>query len=277
MGMNAEFRIATREPASCFDVWAGVDDENYLAAITACLMSLASTAPERGYPQGFGAGGDTPDQGLACAVPIIDGKDMRILTARGVIEYSPELPDATRRVRHFALHLFPSSGAGPVSTDETGAMRRGVLADVSPTLEAVEAARPAEGVRAERIAVRRTSLTRACHAGDLDQCDALGDFEWEHGDPIAGQESWDKACERGRLMSCLYSARFSPLPDTYPAQRAKERCRDGEARSCQQLDAMLASWRVEVEQMRASGGRQIVRVRGQLAPPSEAPPSAGAR
>jgi hypothetical protein len=269
-GMTAERPVVSGEPASCFDVWAGNADESYLEALSACVMSLAS--PQRGYPQWFSAGGGAPDSGLACGVAVLDGRDMRLVTPRGIVEYLPDLPDAKGRARRYVMYLYPSSGGGgALSIDQTGAIRRGLFPGVEPTLEAIEAARPAEKLRAERIAVRRESLTRECRAGDLDGCDALGDFEWEHGEPIAAQAWWDNACERGRLMSCLFSSRYSPQLETYPAQSAKERCQGGEAHYCQQLETMLASQRAEIEAMRAKGGRPIARVRGDLAPPSGGP------
>lgn len=268
-GLSAERPIVSGEPASCFDVWAGEDDESYLAALSACLMSLAS--PRRGYPQWFSSDGDTPDTGLACGMPFLDGKDMRVVTPRGIVEYLPELPDSKGRVRRYEMYLYPKSPAeGALSIDQSGVIRRGLFPGVAPTLEAIEASRPAETVRAERIAVRRDALTRECRAGDLDVCDALGDFDWEHGEPTAAQAWWDHACERGRLTSCLFSSRYSPQLDTYPAQAAKERCQDGEARHCEQLERMLASQRTEIEAMRAKGGRPIARLHGDLAPPSGA-------
>jgi hypothetical protein len=230
-------------------------------------MSLAS--PQRGYPQSFSAGGDVPDSGLACGVPVLGGSHMRIVTPRGIVEYLPDLPDAKGRVQRYVMYLYPSSGAGgALSIDQAGAIRRGLFPGVAPTLEAIEAARPAETVKGERIAARRESLTRECRAGALDVCDALGDFEWEHGEPIAAQAWWDHACERGRLMSCLFSSRYSPQLETHPAQSAKERCQGGEAHYCEQLETMLASQRAEIEAMRAKGGRPIARVRGNLVPPS---------
>ena len=204
-------------------------------------------------------------------MPFLDGKDMRVVTPRGIVEYLPELPDAKGRARRYVMYVYPNPGAGgALSIDQAGAIRRGLFPGVAPTLEAIEAARPAEEVRAARIATRRDSLTRECRAGDLDVCDALGDFEWEHGEPIAAQEWWDHACERGRLMSCLFSSRYSPQLDTYSAQNAKERCQSGEAHYCEQLETMLASQRAEIEVMRAKGGRPIARVRGDLAPQSGA-------
>ena len=271
-GLSAERPIVSGEPASCFDVWADDDDESYLEALTACVMSLASSTPQRGYPQWFFAGGDTPDSGLACGLPFLGGKDMRVVTPRGIVEYLPELPDAKGRVRRYVMVLYPNSDAGgALSIDQTGAIRRGLFPGVAPTLEAIEAARPAERVRAERIAARRESLTRECRAGDLDVCDSLGHFEWEHREPIAAQAWWDHTCERGRLMSCLFSSRYSPQLDTYPAQNAKERCQGGEAHYCEQLETMLASQRAEIEALRAKGGRPIARVRGGLVPPSGTP------
>ena len=201
-------------------------------------MSVASLAPQRGYPQGFVLGGDVPDTGLACGMPMREGAGGRIATARGIIEYLPELPDASGRASRYVIHLFPRSAAGgALAIDQAGTIREGLFPGVAPTLEAIQ-------------------------AGNLDVCDALADFECDHSEPRAAQRWWDHACERGRLMSCMFSSRYSPRVDTFEAQRDKERCKSGEPRYCERLQ------RAEIEAMRKSGGRQVSYGPGEMTPPA---------
>jgi hypothetical protein len=257
-GGTGERRTVYGEPPNCFDVWARDDDKSYLEALSACVMSVASLAPQRGYPQGFFLGGDVPDTGLACGMPMREGANGRIATPRGIFEYLPELPDANGRASRYVIHLFPRSAAGgALAIDQAGTIREGLFPGVAPTLEAIQAARPAEQVKAGLIAARRATLTRDCEAGNLDVCDALADFEWDHSEPRAAQRWWDHACERGRLMSCMFSSRYSPRVDTFAAQRDKERCKGGEPRYCERLQREFEAQRAEIEAMRKSGGRQI--------------------
>jgi hypothetical protein len=257
-GATGERLAMHREPPSCFDVWARDDDRSYLEALSACVMSVASLAPQRGYPQWFSHGGDVPDTGLACGMPMNEGAGRRIVTPRGIVEYLPELPDAGGRVNRYVIHFYPRAGAGgALAIDQTGTIRAGLFPGVAPTLEAIEASRPAEQVKADRVAARRETLMRDCQAGDLDICDALADFEWDISEPRAAQRWWDYACERGRLMSCMFSSRYSPQLDTHGAQRDKERCKGGEQRYCERLQREFEAQRAEIEALRKSGGRQV--------------------
>lgn len=268
-GAAGERRITHGELPNCFDVWARDDDKSYLEALSACVMSVASLAPQRGYPEWLFQGGDVPDTGLACGMPMREGANGRIVTPRGVFEYLPELPDASGRANNYVMYLYPRSQAGgALAIDQAGTIREGLFPGVAPTLEAIEASRPAEQVKAERVAVRRGSLSRDCEAGNLDMCDALADFEWDHSQPRAAQRWWDHACERGRLMSCMFSARYSPRVDTYGAQRDKERCKGGEQGYCERLQREFEAQRAEIEAMRRSGGRQISYGTGELTPPA---------
>lgn len=268
-GATGEHRLVHGEPPSCFDAWAREDDKSYLEALSACAMSVASAAPQRGYPQWLFQGGEVPDTGLACGLQPWEGAGGRIVTPRGIFEYLPEFPDANGRVRRYVIHLYPrSGGAGALAIDQTGTIREGLFPGVAPTLEAIEASRPAEQVKAERVAARRASLTRDCEAGNLDVCDALADFEWDNGEPRAAQRWWDHACELGRLMSCMFSWRYSASLDTYVAQRNKERCKAGEQRYCERLSRDLEAQRAEIEKLRASGGRQVSYGPAVLAPPT---------
>jgi hypothetical protein len=268
-GATGERRTAHGEPPNCFDVWARDDDKSYLEALSACVMSVASLAPQRGYPQWLFQGGEVPDTGLACGMPMREGAGRRVVTPRGIVEYLPELPDANGRADRYVIHLYPRSGAGgALAIDQTGTIRDGLFPGVASTLEAIEASRPAEQVKAERVAGRRASLTRDCEAGNLDACDALADFEWDNGEPRAAQRWWDHACERGRLMSCMFSSRYSPRLDTHEAQRNKERCKAGEQRYCERLQRDLEAQRVEIEAMRRSGGRQVSHGPAEMTQPS---------
>jgi hypothetical protein len=269
-GATGERGTRHGELPNCFDVWARDDDRSYLEALSACVMSVASLAPQRGYPQWFFQGGDVPDTGLACGLPTNEGAGGRIVTPRGIVEYLPELPDAGGRVNRYVIHLYPRSAAGgALAIDQTGTIRAGLFPGVVPTLEAIEASRPAGQVKADRVAVRRETLTRDCQAGNLDICDALADFEWDNSAPRAAQRWWDHACERGRLMSCMFSSRYSPQLDTYGAQRDKERCKGGEQRYCERLQREFEAQRAEIEAMRRSGGRQISYGAAEVTKPAE--------
>jgi hypothetical protein len=271
-GAAGERRTTHGEPPNCFDAWARDDDKSYLEALSACVMSVASLAPQRGYPQWLFQGGDVPDTGLACGLAARDGAGGRIVTPRGIVEYLPELPDANGRMNGYAIHLYPRSGTGgALAIDQTGTIREGLFPSVAPTLEAIEASRPAEQVKAERVAARRNSLTRECEAGNLDTCDALADFEWDQSEPRAAQRWWDYACERGRLMSCMFSSRYSAALDTHEAHRNKERCKGGEQRYCERLSRDLEAQRVEIEAMRKRGGRQISYGPAQITQPAGKP------
>jgi hypothetical protein len=203
-------------------------------------------------------------------LPTNEGAGGRIVTPRGIVEYLPELPDAGGRVNRYVIHLYPRSAAGgALAIDQTGTIRAGLFPGVVPTLEAIEASRPAGQVKADRVAVRRETLTRDCQAGNLDICDALADFEWDNSAPRAAQRWWDHACERGRLMSCMFSSRYSPQLDTYGAQRDKERCKGGEQRYCERLQREFEAQRAEIEAMRRSGGRQISYGAAEVTKPAE--------
>lgn len=271
-GAASERRTVPRTEPNCFETWAGGSDRDYLQALSACVMSIASLSPQRGYPQWLAWRGEEADRALTCGFAVLGGANGRIVTARGVFEYRPELPDAQGRTSRYVIYFFPSSAAGgALSIDETGTIREGLFPGVAPTLESIEAALPYERIKAERIAARRATLTRECQGGDLDVCDALGDFELEHHEPLAAQDWWERACERGRLLSCLFTGRYSPQLDTFAAHNAKERCVRGEPRYCEQLREMVDSQRAEIEKLRASGGRPSARVRGSLAPPTGRP------
>lgn len=259
-GATGERPVVHGEPPSCFDAWARDDDKSFLEALSGCVMSVASLAPQRGYPPSLFHGGEVPDTGLACGTSLREGVGAggRVATPRGIVEYLPELPDANGRVNSYAIHLYSHSGAGgALAIDQAGTIREGLFPGVAPTREAIEASRPAEQVKAERVAARRASLTRDCEAGNLDVCDALADFEWDNSEPRAAQRWWDHACERGRLMSCMFSSRYSASLDTHEAHRNKERCKAGEQRYCERLERDLDAQRAQIEALRRSGGRQI--------------------
>jgi TPR repeat protein len=96
----------------------------------------------------------------------------------------------------------------------------------------------------------------ACESGALSVCEDLGDLEWNNSQPDSARRWWDRACERGRLQSCLFGRRFSPTTSATEAQTYKERCVQGEARACTQLADLVSRLTPAIEELRRQGGRQ---------------------
>jgi hypothetical protein len=253
--------------SSCFLAWAGDDDASYLQAFSACLMSGAALDSGRGYPPYPFVGDDLAG---ACDVGEARGAPGgRLVTRRGVLEYLPAFRDGRGRVTAYTTLLFSArSGSGAIGIDQRGNLQEGLHPNVAATLEAVEAARPAEAIKAERLALRRAQWSQACESGDLEICESLGDFEWEVSEPEQARRWWDYACERGRLQSCLLGSRYNPLMDPQQGRADKERCLNGEEHYCQRLAELVVLLRPRIEELRARGGMPSVTVRGNLTPPN---------
>lgn len=259
--------ISGDSKSSCFSAWAGDDDASFLQAFAGCLMNSAALSPGRGYPKYLFVGDDPAG---ACDMGQVRGaRGGRLVTPRGVLEYLPALRDGHGRITSYTVLLFGNrSGSGALSIDQSGRIQAGLYPQVASTLEAVEAARPAETVKAEQLAVRRSLWAQACQSGDLETCESLGDFEWEMSQPEQARLWWDQACERGRLQSCLLGSRYNPV-DPGAGRANKERCLEGEEASCRALAELVVTMRPRIEALRASGGMPSATVRGNLAPPSK--------
>lgn len=239
--------------ASCFAAWAGNDDKRYLNALAACALSAAALRPGHGYPsalyiQGYHSG--------ACDFkPLEVAQNGRARTERGVIEYRPE-PEVGGVIRGYKLVLFPLDGGAPLEMDHVGRVQALPLPAVAPTLDAIEAARPAQALKEEGLEARRREMKVTCESGQLSICEDLGDFEWNNNQPEEARHWWEHACERGRLQSCLLSSRYNPNPSSSEALSSKERCAQGEARYCEKLAELVRLMTPEIEELRRQGGRQ---------------------
>lgn len=238
---------------SCFKAWAGNDDKRYLNALAGCLMSGVALRRGRGYPptlfiqQGSHAG--------ACDFQVLEAADGRVRTERGVVEYRPE-PEVGGIIAGYRLVLYPQGGGMALEMDHRGQVRELQPISAAPTLESLETALPAEEVKIRDIAVQRRKLFAACEAGDLAVCEDLGDFEWNNDQPNDARRWWDRACEGGRLQSCLLSSRYNPTTDSSEARSYKERCVQGEAHYCEKLVELVRLLTPRIEELRKRGSMQ---------------------
>jgi hypothetical protein len=261
IGIDTEGNLTALEapawkPArSCFAAWAGNDEKRYLNALAGCLMSAAALRPGHGYPRTlFDAQGH--HAGACDFKPLEVEPTGRARTERGVIEYRPE-PEVGGVIRGYRLALFPQSGGAPLEMDQLGRVQALQLADVAPTLAAVESARPAEALKQEALNARRVELMAACQSGNLAVCEDLGELEYTNDRPMEADRWWDLACEKGRLQTCLLSARYNPTTDPTSARSDKERCVQGEPRYCQRLEEEARALEARIEELRRRGGFQI--------------------
>lgn len=245
---------AWKPVASCFAAWAGNDDKRYLNALAGCAMSAAALRPGRGYaPNIFGIHGY--HSGACDFKPLEIVPTGRARTERGVIEYQPE-PEVGGVIRGYKLVLFPQAGGAPLEIDHLGRVQTLAIPSVAPTVDAIESARPARGLKEAGLDAKRRDLKITCESGQLSVCEDLGDFEWNNSRPDEARRWWEHACERGRLQSCLLSSRYSPNPSSSEARSNKDRCLDGDARYCEKLAELARQLTPEIEVLRRQGGRQ---------------------
>jgi hypothetical protein len=105
---------------------------------------------------------------------------------------------------------------------------------------------------AARIDDKRRQIAPLCEAGDAAMCDQLGELEWDMRHPAEAARWWDRACETGRLQSCLLGNRYNPLSGVRDRIFGlQSRCRQGGADACQELDAAVKAHRSSIDALLA--------------------------
>jgi hypothetical protein len=216
-------------------------------------MSGAALRPGRGYPPSLF--NEVGSHAGACDFRMLEAAGNRVRTDRGVLEYRPD-PEVAGVIPGYRLALFPQGGGAGLETDHHGQVRALAAVGAAPTLESVEAARPAEALKGADLFDRRGKLAASCEGGDLAVCEDLGQFEYDNDRPWEAGRWWDHACEKGRLQSCLLSGRYNPTADPRNARSDKERCIRGEARYCKRLEDEALAMKARIEELRKQGGFQ---------------------
>lgn len=128
---------------------------------------------------------------------------------------------------------------------------------LTPEIEALrrQGGRQSSAGAQGRIEEKRRELAPRCEAGDAALCDQLGELEWDTQRPGEAVRWWDRACEYGRLQSCLLGSRYNPLSGVRDRILGlQSRCRQGGADACQELDATVKAHRSHIDAAMGGNG-----------------------